>query len=307
MEYKDYYKTLGVERTADQESIKKAFRRMAAKYHPDRNKEHGAEERFKEINEANEVLSDPEKRARYDQLGSNWRAGDNVKPPPGWGNASAQFNASFFEDIARKGFGNQGSPSSGFSDFFEGLFGGGFRRNQSAPQPSDGRHPPIQTATIQLDLEDIYRGSNKTIRLPTGNNMQIHIPAGIHGDKKIRLPGKGPNGSDFFLKVKLKEHPLYRIENNDIFMNLPIAPWEAALGETITVPTLAGKISLKIPPGSQSGKKMRLKGRGLPGKEPGDLYIILHVNTPPADTAEQKEYYARMKTLFGWDPRRQLT
>lgn len=307
MEYKDYYKILGVERSADQESIKKAFRRMAAKYHPDRNKEKGAEDRFKEINEANEVLSDPKKRARYDQLGSNWHSGDNFKPPPGWGNTT-QFDASFFEDIARRGFSNQTtSTSSGFSDFFEGLFGGGFRRSQTGPSPGDGRHPSVQTATIQLDLEDVYRGANKTIRLPSGSSMQIHIPAGTHGDKKIRIPGKGPHGSDFFLKVKLKEHPLYRLENSDIFMDLPITPWEAALGETITVPTLAGKISLKIPPGSQSGKKMRLKGRGLPGKEPGDLYIVLHVNTPPADTIEQKEYYARMKMLFGWNPRQHIT
>lgn len=309
MEYKDYYKILGVERTADQDSIKKAFRRMAAKYHPDRNKEKGAEDRFKEVNEANEVLSDPEKRARYDQLGSKWRAGDNFKPPPNWGNTgnSPQFDASFFEDIARRGFGNQ-SSSSGFSDFFEGLFGSSFRRGQPPPPPGGNIHAPGQTATIQLDLEDIYRGANKTIRLPSGSSMQIHIPAGVHGDKKIRIPGKGPNGSDFFLKIKLKEHPLYRLENDDILMDLPITPWEAALGETITVPTLAGKISLKIPVGSQSGKKMRLKGRGLPsGREPGDLYIVLHVNTPPADTAEQKEYYARMKTLFDWNPRQHIT
>jgi curved DNA-binding protein len=302
MEYKDYYKILGVERKADQDSIKKAFRRMAAKYHPDRNQEKGAEERFKEINEANEVLSDPEKRARYDQLGSNWRAGDNFRPPPGWGGGNAsQFDASFFEDIARRGFGSQTS-SSGFSDFFEGLFGGGFRRPQTAP----GNHMPAQTATIQLELEDVYRGTTKTIRLPSGASMQIRIPAGIYGDKKMRLSGKGPNGSDVYLKVKLKEHPFYRLEGNDVYLDLPITPWEAALGETITITTLVGRISLKIPPGSQSGKKMRLKGRGLPGAEPGDLYVVLHVNTPPADTAEQKEYYARMKTLFAWNPRQHM-
>lgn len=305
MEYKDYYKILGVERTADQETIKKAFRRMAAKYHPDRNKEKGAEERFKEVNEANEVLSDPEKRASYDQLGSSWRAGDNFKPPPGWGGNSAQFDASFFEDIARRGFGSQTSSSSGFSDFFEGLFGGGFRRSSAGA--AGQMHVPVQTATIQLDLEDVYRGANKTVRLPSGANMQVRIPAGVHGDKKMRIPGKGPNGTDFFLKVKLKEHPFYRLEGNDIYLDLPITPWEAALGETVTIVTLAGRLSLKIPPGSQSGKKMRLKGRGLPGQEPGDLYIVLHVNTPPADTAEQKEYYARMKTLFAWNPRQHIT
>lgn len=304
MEYKDYYKILGVDRKADQETIKKAFRRMAAKYHPDRNKEKGAEERFKEVNEANEVLSDPEKRAHYDQLGSNWHAGDKFKPPPGWGN-STQFDASFFEDIARRGFGNNAS-SSGFSDFFEGLFGGSFRR--PAPNANGQMHVPVQTATIQLDLEDIYRGTLKTVRLPSGANMQVRIPAGIHGDRKLRIPGKGPNGTDFFLKVKLKDHPFYRLEGNDIYLDLPIAPWEAALGETVTITTLAGRLSLKIPPGSQSGKKMRLKGRGLPGgEEPGDLYIVLHINAPPADTVEQKEYYAKMKTLFTWNPRQHVT
>lgn len=302
MQYKDYYKILDVERTADQETIKKAFRRMAAKYHPDRNKEAGAEERFKEINEANEVLSDPEKRSRYDQLGSNWRAGENFRPPPNWAHSN-QFDASFFEDIARRGFGSQ-SSSSGFSDFFEGLFGNNFRRTAgNNGQP----HVPAQTATIALDLEDVYRGTTKTIRLPSGANMQVRIPPGIYGDKKLRIPNKGPNGTDFFLKVKLKEHPQYRVEGNDIYFELPIAPWEAALGETITVDTLAGKLSLKIPTNAHSGKKMRLKGRGLPnGQEPGDLYIVLTVNTPPADTAEQREYYARMKALFNWNPRQQI-
>lgn len=300
MEYKDYYKILGVERTADQDTIKQAFRRMAAKYHPDRNQDKGAEERFKEINEANEVLSDTNKRARYDQLGADWRAGQNFKQPPGWGGNSPQFDASFFEGIARRGFNNQ-QASSGFSEFFESLFGGGRRASNNSTSSA------AQTAsTLQIDVEDIYRGL-KTVPLPAGGSVQIRIPPDISDDKRIRIPGKGPHGSDIFLKVKLKEHPFYRREGNHIYLDLPLAPWEAALGETVTVKTLAGKISLKIPPGSQSGKKMRLKGRGLAGQEPGDLYIVLHVNTPPADTAEQKEYYARMKALFAWNPRQHMT
>lgn len=306
MEYKDYYKTLGIERSADQDSIKKAFRRLAAKYHPDRNKAAGAEDRFKEINEAYEVLSDPNKRKQYDQLGSGWQKGDNFSPPPGWGGNSSQFDASFFEHIARggAGFQNQGASSSGFSDFFDSLFGG----NRRAAGNMHGRQNPAngQTLSIQLDLEDVYRGTSKTIRLPNGSSIQVRIPAGVYGDKKIRLAGKGPAGTDLFLKIKLKEHSFYRVEGQDIFMDLVIAPWESALGETITVPTLSGKISLKIPTGSHSGRKMRLKGRGLPGSEPGDLYVVLNVKTPPADTAEQKEYYARMKTLFDWNPRQHM-
>ena len=294
MEYKDYYKILGVERTADQDSIKQAFRRLAAKYHPDRNQAKGAEDRFKEINEANEVLGDATKRARYDQLGAEWRAGQNFKPPPGWGKTSPQFDSSFFEGIARRGANAQ--QSSGFSDFFEGLFGGGFRRASTGATSS---------STLQIDVEDIYRGL-KTVTLPAGGSVQIRIPPDISDDKRIRIPGKGPHGSDVYLMVKIKEHPHYRREGRNIYLDLPITPWEAALGETVTVKTLAGKISLKIPPGSQSGRKMRMKGRGLAGQEPGDLYIVLHVHTPPADTAEQKEYYARMKALFAWNPRQHM-
>ncbi|QTR44959.1 DnaJ domain-containing protein [Thiothrix litoralis] len=294
MEYKDYYKILGVERTADQDSIKQAFRRLAAKYHPDRNQAKGAEDRFKEINEANEVLGDATKRARYDQLGAEWRAGQNFKPPPGWGKTSPQFDSSFFEGIARRGANAQ--QSSGFSDFFEGLFGGGFRRASTGTTSS---------STLQIDVEDIYRGL-KTVTLPAGGSVQIRIPPDISDDKRIRIPGKGPHGSDVYLMVKIKEHPHYRREGSNIYLDLPITPWEAALGETVTVKTLAGKISLKIPPGSQSGRKMRMKGRGLAGQEPGDLYIVLHVHTPPADTAEQKEYYARMKALFAWNPRQHM-
>ncbi|WMP16271.1 DnaJ C-terminal domain-containing protein [Thiothrix lacustris] len=302
MEYKDYYKILGVERTADQDSIKQAFRRLAAKYHPDRNQEKGAEDRFKEINEANEVLSDTTKRARYDQLGAEWRAGQNFKPPPGWGKSSPQFDSSFFEGIARRGANTQ--QSSGFSDFFEGLFGGGFRRGSTGAQ--NASTSTQTTSTLQIELEDIYRGI-KTVKLPSGGHVKIRIPPDISDDTKIRIPGKGPHGSDVYLKVKVNEHPTYRKEGSDIYLDLPITPWEAALGETITVTTLAGKISLKIPPGSQSGRKMRMKGRGLTGQEPGDLYIVLHIHTPPADTSEQKEYYARMKALFTWNPRQHLT
>ncbi|MBU0655445.1 MAG: DnaJ domain-containing protein [Gammaproteobacteria bacterium] len=305
MEYKDYYKILGVERSASQDDIRKAFRRMAAKYHPDRNKDAGAEDHFKEINEANEVLGDPEKRTRYDQLGNNWHTGENFRPPPDWaGSNSGHFNASFFEDIARQGF--DGSPSGGFSDFFESLFGNSSAGFRKPPGGGFHRGSAPQEATIQLTLEDIFHGARKTIRLPSGESLQVQIPVGIAEGQKLRLTGKGPRGSDIYLKIKLREHPLYRLDGKDIHMELPITPWEAALGETVAVPTPTGRINLKIPQGSQSGKKMRLKARGLPGQPAGDLFVTLLVNTPPADTAEQKEYYARMKTLFDWNPRQHI-
>ncbi|CAG0908618.1 unnamed protein product, partial [Darwinula stevensoni] len=218
MEYKDYYKILGVERTADQDGIKQAFRRMAAKYHPDRNQDKGAEERFKEINEANEVLSDPTKRARYDQLGADWHAGQNFKPPPNWGN-SPQFDASFFEGIARRGSNSQ-QASSGFSDFFEGLFGGGFRRTTTGSGTSSATQ---STPILQIDF-----------RCQRGGSVQIRLPPDISDEKRLRIPGKGPHGADIFLKVQIKEHPFYRREGSHIYLDLPIAPWEAALGETIT-------------------------------------------------------------------------
>lgn len=307
MEYKDYYKILGVERSANQDDIRKAFRRMAAKYHPDRNRDAGAEDRFKEVNEANEVLGDPEKRAQYDQLGSNWRAGDNFRPPPNWAGKASQYNASFFEDIARHGFDANGSNGGGFSDFFETLFGGntGFRRAGSNGFQR-GETGTTAEVAIQLPLEDAFHGARKTVRLPSGESLQVQIPAGISDGQKLRLSGKGPRGTDLYLKIRLREHPLYQLDGKDIHLELPISPWEAALGETIAVPTPAGKINLKIPPGSQSGKKMRLKGRGMPGQPAGDLYIALLVNTPPADTIEQKEYYARMRSLFAWNPRQHI-
>ncbi len=307
MEYKDYYKTLGVERGADQDSIRKAFRRLAAKYHPDRNKAADAEERFKEVNEAYEVLGDPEKRSRYDQLGANWNNAGGFQPPPGWagnsgGGASFHFDPSDFQ-----GFGGGGHGTSGFSDFFESLFGGGFaqaqgaRRSQHTQQP---RKPAAQNLNIQLSLEDIYSGTEKTIRLPDGNSVQVRIPAGMEEGKKLRLTGKGPNGSDIHLQVKMKPHPRFRLEGRDIYTDLAITPWEAALGGNVAVPTPGGDIMLKLPPNSQSGKKMRLKGRGMPGNPAGDLYAVLAIQTPLAETEEQKALYERMKTAFAsFNPR----
>lgn len=306
MEYKDYYKTLGVERSADQDNIRKAFRRLAAKYHPDRNKATDAEERFKEVNEAYEVLGDPEKRSRYDQLGANWNNASGFQPPPGWAGSSG--SASFhFDPNDFQGFGGGGHGASGFSDFFESLFGGGFAQAQGGARRSQhsqqAHKPAAQNLSIQLNLEDIYSGTEKTIRLPDGSSVQVRIPAGMEEGKKLRLSGKGPNGSDIHLQVKMRPHPRFRLEGRDIYTDVPITPWEAALGGNIAVPTPSGDIMLKLPPNSQSGKKMRLKGRGMPGGTTGDLYAVLNIQTPAADTEEQKALYAQMRALFDWNPR----
>lgn len=303
MEYKDYYKILGVERSTDQDGIRKAFRRLAAKYHPDRNKAADAEERFKEVNEAYEVLSDPEKRSRYDQLGANWNNTGGFQPPPGWnassGGASFQFDPNGFQ-----GFGG-GHGASGFSDFFESLFGGGFTQARTAQGARQhARKPAAQNMSIQLSLEDIYNGTEKTIRLPDGSNVQIRIPAGMEEGKKLRLSGKGPQGSDIHLQVKMKPHPRFRVDGRDIYTDVAITPWEAALGGNVPVPTPGGDIMLKLPSNSQSGKKMRLKGQGMPGATAGDLYAVLSIQTPLAETEEQKALYERMKTAFAsFNPR----
>lgn len=316
MEYKDYYKVLGVERSATQDDIRKAYRKLARKYHPDVSKETDAEDRFKAVNEANEVLSDPEKRKQYDLLGSSWQAGDQFRPGSSGGQwqgsaGGAGIDPAFFEEILRQQQGHQGNAhhqsSSGFSDFFDTLFGGGM--NSGMHNDMNNRHraysqPEAQTANITLNLEDSYHGHQKTLRLPTGNTVQVKIPKGITDGKKIRLSGKGRQGQDLHLKVHLRPHPLYTLDGQDIYHKVAIAPWEAALGGEIPVTTLDGTIKLKVPPNTPSGKKMRLKGKGLPGKTAGDLYVTLTIRTPPADTEQQKRLYTEMKQAFSaWDAR----
>ena len=314
MQYKDYYKILGVERTADQETIRKAYRRLAAKYHPDRNKAADAEERFKEVNEANEVLSDAEKRQRYDNLGANWQTGDQFRTPPNWGGmggggGNSGFDPSFFEDLARQATGGRSAGGAGFSDFFESLFGGGFRGGDTAQakRATASKDTAQPTASLPLSIEEAIQGARKTIRLPSGESLQVQIPAGVTEGKKIRLAGKGKNGTDLFLQIKLNPHSLYRVEGNDLYLDLPVAPWEMALEASIEVPTPTGKVNLKIPAHSQTGKKLRLKGRGLGTTPVGDLYVVLVVNLPQAVTDEQKAYYTQMPSVFNWNPRQQIS
>lgn len=293
MDYKDYYKILGVSRQVSQTDLKRAYRRLARKYHPDVSKEPRAEERFKEINEAYEVLGDAEKRKQYDALGANWKNGQSFNPPPGW-DGGFDFNQ----------FGQRGShQGAGFSDFFESMFGGGFHSRSSARQHQQTK-PPAQTLILSVDLEDIYAGGKQVIRLHDGKKIEVKIPRGIEEGKKIRLTGKGANGADLLLQIKIKKHPVFRLEGKNIMLDLELAPWEAALGSKVAVDTLAGKIKLTIPPGSQSGKKMRLKGRGLPGSPAGDQFVVLQIITPPATNTAEKAFYQEMAKKFDWSPRK---
>lgn len=294
MEYKDYYKILGVSRDASQAEIKKAYRQMARKYHPDVSKEANAEAKFKDVGEAYEALKDPEKRAQYDQFGSSFKHGQSFTPPPGWGQTG--------------GFSGHGGGN--FSNFFESMFGagmgGGGMGDNFFAQGED------VNAKITISLEDAFNGAKKSVRRPGGSNqsgtINVKIPAGITSGKKIRLAGQGKVGGngqagDLYLEIQIARHPHYQLEGKDIILNLPIAPWEAALGAKVTVPTLAGKISLTIPEGAKSGQKMRLKGRGLPGKEAGDQFVILQIMTPPAESAKAKQLYQQMAEEMNFNPR----
>jgi len=316
MEFKDYYAVMGLARDASADDIKKAYRRLARKYHPDVSKEKGAEARFKELGEANEVLKDPEKRAAYDQLGANWKAGQDFAPPPDW-------NAGF----EGRGRGFDGQDDSAHSDFFESLFRRGF-----AGQPAAGRpdaqfhaHGEDRHAKIQIDLEDAYQGATRSIglRVPeldaqgrlTAREHQIDfvVPKGVRAGQHIRLAGQGGTGlgqgkaGDLYLEVEFRPHALYRVELRDVYLDLPVAPWEAALGARIEVPTPGGTVELAIPAGSAAGRRLRLRGRGIPGNPPGDFYFVLRIVVPPADTAQEKKMYNDMAAHFAtFHPRSSL-
>ena len=312
MEYKDYYEILGVDRNASQDGIKRAYRNLARKYHPDVNKNADAETKFKDIGEAYEVLKDPEKRTAYDQFGSNWQTGQEFKPPPNW-DAGFQFSGSNFRQ----------ADSSGFSDFFEELFGhtrfaGADQRSTTFRMRGENQH-----AKIVIRLEDAFHGSKQTITLSRAKvdeqghvrsepqTLHITIPKGIIEGQHIRLEGQGmqgvgggPNG-DLFLEIAFAEHSQFKVKGRDIFHTLHITPWEAALGTTLTVPTLGGNVDLKIPPGSQGGRKLRLKDRGISSaKKQGDQYVILRIVVPEAKTEEQKKLYQDMARIMPSNPRR---
>ena len=311
MEFKDYYEIMGVARDASQDEIKRAYRKLARKYHPDVSKEADAETRFKEVGEAYEVLKDPEKRAAYDELGANWKQGQDFRPPPDW-QPDFDFGGGEFT----------GAEAEQFSDFFESLFGGGFRRGPSRRDfHARGQDSSVR---IMIDLEDAYTGATRTLRLqqqeldPQGRprtrerTLNVRIPRGVRQGQQIRLAGQGGSGlgegqaGDLFLEVEFKPHRWYHVEGKDVFLDLPIAPWEAALGASIQVPTPAGKVDLKIPANTAAGRKLRLKERGIPAREPGDLYVVIRIVLPRADSDARRAAYEALRDAGPFNPRDKL-
>ncbi len=315
MEFKDYYEIMGVSRDATQDEIKRAYRKLARKYHPDVSKEPDAEAKFKQLQEAYEVLKDPEKRAAYDRLGANWKAGQDFHPPPDW-DAGFEFRGG--------GFTGAGEGMD-YSDFFESLFGGGFRRAGAAGGGGGFRMRGQDThARVLIDLEDAYQGAVRhiTLQVPEVDEaghvttrqrtLKVNIPRGVREGQRIRLAGQGSPGigggpaGDLYLEIAFRPHPFYRVEGKDVYLDLPVTPWEAALGGKVKVPTPGGILDLKVPAGSNTGKKMRLKGKGIPAREPGDFYVVLKVMTPPAENDEQRRLYEEMAQKFHYNPRSAL-
>jgi curved DNA-binding protein len=299
MEFKDYYEALGVEPGAGEAEIKAAYRRLARKYHPDVSKEKGAEEKFKSVNEAYEVLRDKDKRAQYDQLRARgYRPGEDFRPPPDFGDFGAggnPFGGGFrFE---------QGVGGDGFSDFFESLFGGGRTRQRASA--GAGAAPPGDTrAKLAIPLEVAFAGGMQKIGVD-GRTLEVKIPAGIRPGQVIRLAGQGAGGpggrrSDLLLEIDYKPHADFEVDGRNILFTLELTPWDAALGTRVSVPTLGGQVDLRVPPDSDSGRKLRLRGRGLPGKPAaGDQIVEIEVNAPRAENEEQREAYAKLAAAFG--------
>ncbi|MGC9456762.1 MAG: DnaJ C-terminal domain-containing protein [Halothiobacillaceae bacterium] len=300
MKYKDYYAVLGVDRNASRDEVKRAYRKLAQKYHPDRNAAAAAEARFKEINEAYEVLGDPEKRARYDALGRGYRAGDEVRgPTPG------NFDAEAFSREFRN------ATPGGFSEFFKAFFGDrdfGWKERASPVRGAD------RTGTLEVTVADLAVGGKRPCRVRDADGserqLMVRLPAGIGPGKKIRLAGQGAPGShggpagDLLLTVKPVSGDGYTLSGRDIHHDLPITPWEAALGAKVPVRLPGGVTAqVNVPAGAQSGKRLRLKGRGLPGEPPGDFYVRLQIHVPPAHTAEAREFYEEMRASLPFDPR----
>jgi curved DNA-binding protein len=320
MDYKDYYATLGVARDAKPEDIKRSYRKLARKYHPDVSKEPNAEEKFKEVQEAYEVLKDPKKREAYDQLGTQWQGGQEFRPPPDWQGFSGFQQGANFEE----------ADLGGFSDFFANIFGGGGAHRARA-QGGHARHHEFrqrgsdQHAKITVSLQDAYHGATKTIHLQVPEvdehgrvlhktrALKINIPKGVVSGQQLRLTGQGNPGignapaGDLYLEINVDSHSMFSLQGKDIFITLPVTPWEAALGTKITVPTLGGPVDMKISPGSQGGQKLRLKGRGMPDKSnPGDQYVMLQIVVPPAKTDTQRALYEKMATEMPFNPREKL-
>jgi len=292
MEFKDYYAILGVEPSAGEAEIKTAYRRLARKYHPDVSKEAGAEEKFKAVNEAYEVLRDPQKRAAYDQLrAQGYRPGEEFQPPPNFGGGGFGGPGGFdFEEI----FGSAGGTGGGFSDFFEGLFGRRAGNARAAPR-GDSR------AKFAVPLQAVYDGGSVRITL-NGRQLDVRVPKGVRPGQVIRLAGQGNGGGNLLLEIEYAAHPQFEVDGRNILYTLPVAPWQAALGATLSVPTLGGAVEVKVPPDSEAGRKLRLRGRGLPGSgstPAGDQIVELEVTAPRAENAAQRQAYAALRDAFG--------
>lgn len=292
MEFKDYYKVLGVEPGAGEAEIKQAYRRLARKFHPDVSKEKGAEDRFKAINEAYEVLRDKEKRTEYDGLrAGGFRPGEDFRPPPGFGQGRGSQGAGDFNYE----FG-QGGGGPGFSDFFESLFGARARARTAPPQGAQQRAD--QRAKFSVPLEVVFAGGSQRVQLD-GRTLEFKVPAGIRVGQVIRLGGQVPGGGDLLLEVDYAPHAQFEVDGRNILHVLSLAPWDAVLGTTVTVPTLGGPVELKIPKDSDAGKKLRLKGRGLPGTPAGDQIVEIEITAPKPDNEAQRSLYRQMALAFG--------
>ena len=312
MEYKDYYVALGVEKTATVDDIKRAYRKLARKYHPDLNKAADAEARFKDVAEAYEALHDPEKRAAYDALGADHREGRSFTPPPGW-DSGFEFSGRGDTDDARA-----------HSDFFETLFGrqtAGERGPRRSGSHTGGDHH----AKVEIALQDAYRGGRHTVTLRTPQvdaegrltlatrQLEVNIARGVRNGQHLRLAGQGGAGfgegpaGDLYLEIQIAPHPQFRVDDRDVYIDLPVAPWEAALGASVTLPTPDGNVQLSVPAGSASGRRLRLKGKGIPSQPPGDLYAVLTMALPPSQTEAARQAWTQLATTFvDFNPRQAL-
>lgn len=308
MQFKDYYDTLGVKRSAGADEIKRAYRKLARKYHPDVSKEKNAEAKFKDVQEAYEVLKDPDKRSTYDRLGRDYRPGQQFQPPPGWEQQFGQGGSHRFSDL------------NGFSDFFSSLFGGGGAGFGSGAQGGSAgvggsggyggfgasqMHPEVDAGILEITVEEAYSGIKRRVTLNEGGRprqVDVQIPAGIGDGQALRLGG-GAGRRALIFRVKVRPHSLFALNGKDVQIELPLAPWEAALGAKVAVPTLGGAVEVTIPAGAQSGQKLRLRGRGMPGSPSGDQLVMIKLVTPPAGTTQAREVYERLKRELPFDPR----
>ena len=317
--FQDYYETLGVARDASQDQIKRAYRALARRYHPDVNKEPEAEQKFKQINEAYDVLGDAEKRQRYDRLGANWKSGQEFTPPPSWQDVRVEFG------------GSRSRAGSQFSDFFETLFGqsigrGGrgaktidpfeqfFGTNGALDGRAHPRHPQGQEGSITITLEDAFHGTTHQMSFqnPTTGKVRtldVRVPRGVRSGSTIRLTGAAPDGADMMLKVCVAPHPRFEVDSaskGNLVTALPIAPWEAALGAKVPVKTLDGQVLLKVPPGTQSGQQLRLRGQGVPkrgSQDVGDLFARVKIVVPKGLSKQDKRRFEQMRDESTFNPR----